>query len=547
MTVKSGALSISPASSPANQTVVPGGSSLLMANIQLDATQSGEDVRLATVPARLVMAGTANNSSELTSCQIFDGATSLTTGSNTVNPTATAGPATLDGTVFTLDNPVTVVKGTVKTLGIRCNVSGSATNNGNFTWTPGGAAFITSFSVTGATSGTALVAGTNLTNGSGTGPTFTIGAGTIGVTTDASSPSYAIVSAGSTGVTGGAYKLRAANENVSLLKLGLTLTNSASSSAGDLVKVSIFDGATKVGEAFFPGSATTATSTLSTPVTLTRATDKTLTVQLDLADVGTSQAVTFSGHLVAVNYLNAELVGLSSGSTFRIGSPVAAGNGGTTAVAGVRVMKSMPVFSLDTLPTTGVQDGRLMRFKVTADAKGPIGITNFGLNVATSSGVGISNLTIYGFTDSSYSLPISGISSNGDLQSTDDCLSGTCGPATGFSVAVGVTTSGGTATVIQIPAGQTRYFEVRGSMSGIVSGSSVSVKVLGNSAFPITSAGVSANPLATSTSGYAFTATTDLIWSPNSTTTAIREDQDWTNGFGVTGLPSGGLINTRSQ
>lgn len=524
MTVKAGALVIGPATSPASQTVTPGGSAVLMANFSFDASQSGEDVRISSVPARLTFATGA--ATELTSCQIVDGATVLSSGSNVINPSGTS-PS--DNT-FTLDNPVTITKGTVKTLGVRCNISGAATNNGTFAWSPGAAAFITGFSVTGATSGTTITP----TNSSGTAPTFTIGSGSVTVSTDASSPSYKNVSANTTGSTNVVMKLRANNEDVNLQKLGLQLTNTASSSASDLTKVTIWDGGTKIGEAFFLGGATVATSTLTTPLLLPKNTDKVITVKADYANIGTGEPVTFSGHLVAVDFKNAEGVGAQSGTTIF--------PSGSTASSGSRIFKSVPTVALDTLSSTGVGDGRLMRFKVTADAAGPVGITNFAINLATTT-VSLTNVSIFGYEDSGYSNPISGVSTSGNLQSTDDCTSGcTSSP----NLAIGVTTSGGTATAIQIPAGGTRYFEVKASVAGNATGASVVTKLLGNSSFPSTSAGVSANPLLAAGSG-SFTATTDMIWSPNSTTTAVRADQDWTNGFGVMGLPSGGLINTRGN
>lgn len=517
MTVKAGSIAVGRSSSPASQTIVPGGSSTLFVNLQFDATQSGEDVRFSSVPTTLTYA--TGVVTELTGCQLFDGSTALNTGTNVVNPSGSS-PASA---TFTLDNPVTVAKGTVKTLGLRCNVSGSATNNGTWAWDSAAAS---SYTFTGATSGT-TVTGSDASDAT---ITVTIGAAAVTVATDASTPSYMIASAGSTNVTNGVFKFRASNENVNLTKLGLSLTNSASSTSGDLVKVSIFDGATKVGEAYFTGSGTVATSTFTSPVVLTKDVDKQLTIKLDLADVGTSQAVTFSGHLVAVDFLNAEGVGASSGSTL---FPT-----GSTAVSGTRVMKSFPTFALDTLSGTGVNDGKLLRFKVTADAKGPVGITEFNVNLATTT-LSVTNVNIYGFTDSGYSTPISGVSSNGQLEASDNTV-----PANG-NVEVAVQTSAAVATVIQVPAGETRYFEVRGSVSGATSGASATTKLLGDSSFATSAASSnSTNPLSSTTGNLG---TASFIWSPNTTTTASRNSQDWANGFGVLGLPSGGLTQTRSQ
>lgn len=519
MTVKAGSMVVNLSTSPASQTIVPGGQGQLFTNVQFDATQSGEDIRFSTVALTLTLGGSAAMA-DLTSCQLFDGTTALNTGSNSLNASGSSGATQ----TFTLDNPVTATKGSVKTLGVKCNVSGSAANAGTYVWAP-----VTGPTFSGATSGTSITA----TYPTAPTITVTIGVGSLVVSTDASSPSYMLAAAGSTNVTNGVYKFRASNENINLTRVGLVLSNTASSSAGDVLKASIYDGATKVGEAYFIGSSVNATSTLTTPIVLAKDVDKAVTIKLDYADVGSSQSVTFSGHLVAVNVdvggTNTQGTGASSGSTFNAT--------GSTSVSGARVMKSYPTLALDTLSSTGVADNRLMRFKVTADAKGPVGIAQFGVNLATST-ASVTNVTIYGFTDASYSNPVSGVAADGNLQQTNDATV----PASG-NVTVGVENSSGS-TALQVPAGSTLYFEVRGSVAGVASGASVTTKLLGSSAFPSTAAGVGSNPLLTVAGVSDANA---FIWSPNSTTTVTQTGQDWTNGFGVNGLPSGGLIQTRSN
>lgn len=525
MTVKSGSLAIGRDATFTSKTIVAGGTDVEMARFQLDAQQSGEDVRLSSFLTSLTFSG--SNSNVLSSCRFFDGANALNTGSNVLNPSSASSPET---DTNTFDNSLTVAKGTVKTLSVKCNVSSSA--SGTFTFDHG---TIGSFSVTGVGSSNSITA----TEASDSAATITVGTGTLVVSTDASSPGYGQVAAGSTDNTIGAFKFTATNEGVNLQRIGLKLTNTASSTASDLVLVTLYDGTTPIGTATFVGSSNFATSTLSNQILVPANSDKTITVKANFASIGTGQAVEFSGHFVAVDVdtssTNTQGVGSSSGTTINAT--------GSTAVAGQRVYKSFPTVALDTLSSTGAADGRLMRFKVTANASGPISLTNFALDIATSSGVAVQNVTIYGFTDASYSQPISGVSSDGNLQTTLDCLSNSC--TTGVDVAVEIVNSSGTATAIQVPAGGTRYFEVRASVSGIVSGSSITTTLQGDSSFPSTSAGASANPLLTAAN--AGTATTDFIWSPNSTTTVSRTSQDWTNGFGINGLPSSGLIQTRSQ
>jgi hypothetical protein len=524
MTVKSGSIAIGRATSPASQSVTPGGSQVLFLNLQFDASQSGEDIRFSSIPAVLTQS-VAGAVTDLTSCAVYDGTTQLTTGSNTVNPSVTS-PNTFTGT-FTLDNPVTVTKGTVKTLGIRCNISGSAPNTAAYSWD---SQSNTTYTFSGAASGTTI---TNKSGPVGPTITMTVGAGSATVAISAGSPGYRLASAGSTDVTVGEYKFRSSNESLNLTKIGLTLTNTASSSAGDLVKVTIWDGATKVGEAFFTGSNTVATSTLTTPVALARDVDKILTIKADLAQIGTSQAVPFSGHLLAVDFLNAEASGSSSGTTVY--------PAGSTLVSGVRIFKSFPTVAKDTLSSTGLADGELMRFKVTADAAGPVGLSELNFNFATTS-VTLSNVNVFAYTDSGYSQGVSGVQGGG-MFSTTNSLSAWSSSA---SVIEFTAYNGSASTTLQIPAGQTRYFSVRGSVAGVISGSSITTTLRGGSSF-VTCTSPSAattNPLCTAT---AAGLTNDFVWSPNSTTTAVSTDLDWTGGYGVTGLPQNGLTNTRSN
>lgn len=529
MTVKAATMAIGRSTTPASQNIVPGGSQVLFVNFQFDATQSGEDVRFASIPTTLTYAVGAV--SELTSCQIYDGATTLTTGGNVVNPTGSSAVSV----TFTLDNPVTVTKGTVKTLGLRCNVSGNATNLGTWAWDLGAAS---TFTFSGANSGTTFTG----TDASDNAVTMTVGTGAAAVSIDSSAPSYTLAAAGATDVPNTAIKIRATNEDVNLTKLGLQLTNSASSSSGDLSKASIWDGATKIGEAVFTGSNTTATSTFTSPLTLTKNVDKVLTIKVSNNPIVVGGAATSSGHYVTVDYLNGEGTGAQSGTTiFTTGS--AAGNG-------FRVFASYPTIVLESganaLSTTGLQDGRLMRFRVTANANGPVGITQFVLNVATTT-ANVTNLDIRAFTDPTYATPVSGVSTDGSLQATPQA---TIAANQNGDATTSVQTAGGTATTLQIPAGQTRYFEVYATITGDATGAAVTTKLLGNNAFPtIANVGATVNPLLSAASTvFTITAPTGhFIWSPNSTTTAIRTDQDWTNGYGVPGLPAGGLLTSRGH
>ena len=77
MTVRGAALNITASSQPTAQTIVAGGQKVLLGNIQLDASQSGEDVRVNSLPIRLTSSvGTgATGIGALSSCQVYNGFT----------------------------------------------------------------------------------------------------------------------------------------------------------------------------------------------------------------------------------------------------------------------------------------------------------------------------------------------------------------------------------------------------------------------------------------------------------------------------------------
>jgi len=121
MTVKAASLSVSASTQPASQNIVAGVQGFTFANIQLDASQSGEDIRISSVPVFYIDTGTSLDE-YFSGCQLYDGSTALNTGSRVVNTITTNTNHT-----FTLDNSFTIPKGTVKTLAVKCNLSTGAT------------------------------------------------------------------------------------------------------------------------------------------------------------------------------------------------------------------------------------------------------------------------------------------------------------------------------------------------------------------------------------------------------------------------------------
>jgi hypothetical protein len=188
----------------------------------------------------------------------------------------------------------------------------------------------------------------------------------------------------------------------------------------------------------------------------------------------------------------------------------------------------------------------LYKFSITANpATGNgVGAHVFNIYIATSSAssVGgtttVTNLKIYAYTDSSFSTPIGGNWVSGKIYDLTDCVvSNSGGGLVSGSDTVATTSVSTTATVLQIPAGQTYYFKVTGDIT-FTSGTSpsgwVRTYVDGDAAYPIY-----ATPALMGTAN--LTSTKKFIWSPNATTSAPVYNTDWTDGYYVPGLPSTGM------
>ena len=123
--------------------------------------------------------------------------------------------------------------------------------------------------------------------------------GTLNVTLDPSSPSYALATAGSDNVLLGTLRFSATDEAIQLTNVALELGLEAY--AGDLQLIRLYNGATQVGTAVFTVGSRNTIVTLATPVMIPRDGDVTLTVRGDLAEVGTSMSGR-DGALIQVNY-----------------------------------------------------------------------------------------------------------------------------------------------------------------------------------------------------------------------------------------------------
>ncbi len=560
MTVKSSALAISVSTVPRAQTVIAGNNQFEFARYILDTSASGEDLRLTSLPLEYNMPG-GGTATDLTSCYLFDGSTNLNS-SNVKNPSAIASSSS-----FVFDgNGLILTKGTTKTLSLKCNLKAAAT--GGYAW---GYHTTSSPSPTGVVSGQS-VAAADLTENGSVGQTMTAATnGTMTVTLDSSAP-YVLSTPGQT-VTLADLKYSATLEDVTVKQIALVMSGAASNTPDNLVnqEVTLWDGTTQVGTASF-SSGDRATGTV-TGFVVPKDGAKVLTVKGKIAGISVSDAMNRSGEFPKVNYdgggsLTSNYgIGVSSGQTV---SPTS----GATDSTGVRVVKAYPEFERLSLSDTTLkaQDGLpLARFKVTAK-QGDISLGKFTFSVSSSTAAGsnatTSKFSLYVFTDSSFSSPdgdYSGTNNAGGLLNAGNCYSGGSSNSTNSRGGLGNLGAGSTivevypdksgcnqaTNTLKIPASASRWFELRASVGTLApsgTAENISAQLEGDSAFPVSHQGSSGvgemgqfgTPAAQL--GLEDASNNDFLWSPRSTTTntgtALLNDNDWTNGYGVSGLPA---------
>ncbi len=530
MTVQSGQLNVSASASPAATSVTANQNNYVLANVVLDASQSGEDVRINSLPivVNLVSGTTAAiMASNLTNCQLYNGTTVLNNqaiGSSqwSQSPSGVTG---LEAN-FIFANSLTIPKGTTVTLSLECNIGGSFAANSVFN---AGVSSASGYAptVTGAVSGNTITPNMT-TSASGN---MTLGTATMAATVP-TALSYAQVAGGTTGVTIGTFTLQPTSGSVNLQNIGLKL-NSTFASSSDLANgvVSIWNGSTQIGTANFNGKAPVgtspsayyyATSTIS-GISIAQNVQTVLTLKADIASIGTGQSG-ISGHEIKVGLADAN--GTSGNTQVDSGSA-------TMPTTGVAIFASTPTVALSTLNSTGVADGKLIAFSVTAGTKNPIGLAKFSFTINPGTGVTVTNPQLYAYTDSAFSNPAGG-TLNGLV--TKD---GTNGAIDLAAIPAGITstTTKPLASALEVPAGTTWYFLVKAS-SVTYSG--------GNASWNVTTAltgdGTDLAPVMA-----ASTLTGNFVWSPNSLTSSALSASDWTNGYGVSGLPSFGITQTRSN
>jgi hypothetical protein len=518
-TIKTAKLDISVSINPPAQNVIRG-DEVVAANVVLDASASGDDLRITQLKTDLHT--TTMSPDEITSLTLWDGNTQLAT-SNDPEPTSTSAGASVS-TTWTLVSAVDVTAGTVKTLTVKATTAGSTSANDIFSVGAGlgGAATVKDSEGEDVTGTYTYSAGQNMT-------VQTTGTLTLTRTDEMTD---GMLTGNSTGLSVGTFSASAIYGDVDIEKMYVTMTAANSGGTDELTAVYLYDGATLIATASLTSSnqATVLFNMESSPLTVGVNSSKDLTIKVDTAainnDGAATTAVANSGF--APSIASTDVTAKTNGNTATITSA-------TLTFPTYRVLRSVPTVTIassgDSLTANGEYD--LADVTISADAKGPIGLYKMTFKVTTTT-VTNSDYTVYeGNTlvateDATATHGINKSYVDGSYQLLEVYFN--LGGAIGGRLR-------------QITAGTSKTYTLKASVTGYTSNVSngVSVSMAGDAADD-------ASTYYASATGIDALDNDDFIWSDlsygNTSTTATTTTQ-WLNGFEIDS--SGGLVGTTSS
>jgi outer membrane murein-binding lipoprotein Lpp len=351
MTVAGAALTVTTLASPASRSIPAPTSDFVFATFSFDAASSGEDINVTdiTVTDSTSEASYINNAelwADLTDATSSRGDVYETKISDTEQPTGTGNS---DTTAYTLNQTLTIPKGTFRKVALVADLDSSASDSHTFYITTSGV------TATGANTGESA----SVTYNTSSKQTIGVGTASLTVTKDSSSPVSDIIIGGSTGVELGVFRLAASNvEDLDLDQITLSATN------GTYVDTFYFyNGDTLLGSV--PGANSVTWVASDGTLTIPANGHKEITVKADLYPVdGTTIS---NGDTVKVGLEesnNVKTTGLSSG---------AARNSSASAYANaMKIYKSRPYFAKNSASPSGdlfpSSNANIAIFDVTADA-----------------------------------------------------------------------------------------------------------------------------------------------------------------------------------
>lgn len=583
MTVKAGALSISPDTSFATTTVIANSSNTEVGRFRLDATASGDDLKIKT--AKLRKNATAEDN--LNNLALYDGTKKLNT--SVVDPTSTAE----EDLTFTFDDDLVITKGTTKTLSLKGDFSSNVTSGAYWKFDVTGAAANNDWGVRTALDGADITETLSGTNGKGVS-VLTFGTYKVAFESIAPVSNEQWVYGGQKMVTMNILKFTATSEAIALTDLRLQIDQTGSSTDSQYEKIYIYDGVTLVKEtaAFNEEGQVDVTFNVSGDGSFIIPKDgsKYMTIKADISPIafGASGVVENwgGGNLLGIDYDKEDYTNKQKGQGQASGTSRHSDTGSDVTGNGVVAFRAVPQIALDTSlsSTAGNGDQPLIRFKVRA-LGGDIKLNRITFSLATSGiiGFGQSNAStgfrLRSVTNANFVSNATGAAAayyGGTVAASDKNYADTTGTTLLVRALVNNTTNytNGEYNITEQSGWHT--FELWGNMqrSGTNSGS-LTIGIEGDDARPsiislngstrkvmakvslvdkeqqkTACGGAGAGKFVTGTD--LTNASSSFIWTDisslatSATNTNSCDTADWMNGFKVSGLDNTGLSTSRS-
>lgn len=375
LTVQGAGLTITTLGSPAGRSIPKGTSDFVFATFSLDAGSAGENIQVTSIITTDSLGGSAAATdvanaelwADLTSANSSRGDIYETKISNTYQPTATT-------QTFSISPTLTITKGTFVKLALVADLKAGA-GDGNHTFSVNSGA-----SAQGASTGNALIDGTNLSYVTSAKQTMaTTTGGVLTVTRDSSSPVADIILGEASGATLGVFKLAASNvEDLDLDQITYTTTGGTYAST-----LYFYDGTRLLGSV--PGATSGTVVFPDGTLTIPANSNKLVTVKADVYPVDNATLTNGQAFRVGMQgATNIKTTGKLSGQTVSSSSSVL-GNI-------MKIYKSKPTFAKNSASPSGqlvpLSNQLVAVFDITAATTDDISFTNgydsLKLNVSAS-------------------------------------------------------------------------------------------------------------------------------------------------------------------
>ena len=576
MTIGQGALTVSVASTPGDQTIIIGATEFPVVGLVMTETSAAEDIRVTSI--RLTMSSSGEGSTtDVANVALYDGTTRLTAKKNMIAVGAQRNYVSFSASDFVNSQGIDITKGQQKTITVKLDIPATGVPAHKFAIGVSTTDDVTLVGLLSNTNPTPTLSPDSATRGpnydfAGTAAniyeTTLLGAGYLIVDTAADSPVEGIVAVSSEGVGASnvaflkAY-FKANLEEINVKSITIEAIGYATTTnPAPFVSVTLWDGDTQLGTAQTIGmnASTTFNFVAGSYWKIPTVGAKYLTVKANLNGIRTptgSGTVTGDNVYLCIDNLTAE--GVSSGASPTSGVGVIdecnAGAYSASLIARQTLRLSKPTITLasPTSETLTAGTKELIRWTVAADSKGDIGWEKVvfdmtGSVIVSSPGPSYTigaDVTIPGTvrTDGVYMATTT--TGGGDLSllliatssmRVYDVDTNTVVPV--GSISVDQSTATGTARIAfvanteqQVAAGTTKTYKLVGDvLVGGQTGSAVMTKI-------------EARSTGTTTDVYATVAGTGatLVWSDRSggsVTTHGLTTSDWANDWKISGLPT---------